>query len=84
MFLYYDINVIEEKLMVGFNEFEEIKLNKLTSRHFPYNPASGKVLEKAGFKREGVLRSEYLKDRQCLDAAVFGYLREDFIEAKSL
>ncbi len=64
--------------------FEELKLNKLTSRHFPQNPASGKVLEKAGFEREGVLRSEYLKDGQYLDAVVFGYLREDFNEAKSL
>ena len=58
--------------------FEELELNRITSRHFPHNPASGKVLEKAGFTKEGFLRSEYLKDGKYLDAVVFGYLRQDF------
>lgn len=60
--------------------FEELELNKITSRHFPHNPGSGRVLEKAGFRKEGVLRSEYLKDGVYLDAVVFGYLRQNYHE----
>jgi len=57
--------------------FDEMGLNKVTSRHFLHNPASGRVLEKAGLKHEGVLRQEYLKDGVFMDAAVFGLLRQD-------
>jgi RimJ/RimL family protein N-acetyltransferase len=38
---------------------------------FEWNPASMRVLEKCGFKREGVLRASVVKDGQVLDAMVY-------------
>ncbi|MCK5133580.1 MAG: GNAT family N-acetyltransferase [Candidatus Sabulitectum sp.] len=58
--------------------FEEMGLHKITSRHFLHNPASGRVLEKTGFAKEGLLRDEYLKDRSYLSVAVYGLLKTDY------
>lgn len=65
------------KVLVKY-AFLEMGLNKITSRHFAHNPASGRVLAKTGFSREGILRQEYLKDGVYMDAVVFGLLRRDF------
>lgn len=37
-------------------------LVRLSADHFPENPASGRVLEKLGFSREGLMRSFLVKD----------------------
>jgi len=58
--------------------FKEIGLHKITSRHFLHNPASGRVLEKIGFTKEGILRDEYRKDDKYLTASVYGLLKTDF------
>ncbi|MCK5840812.1 MAG: GNAT family N-acetyltransferase [Candidatus Sabulitectum sp.] len=58
--------------------FGEMGLHKITSRHFQHNPASGRVLEKIGFTKEGILREEYLKDDEYLSASVYGLLKADF------
>lgn len=41
------------------------------------NPASQRVLEKAGFKREGVLRKYYLLKGKPRDAVMFSLLSTD-------
>lgn len=58
--------------------FEEMGLHKITSRHFLHNPASGRVLEKIGFTKEGVLCDEYRKDDKYLSASVYGLFKVDF------
>ena len=63
--------------LVGY-AFKEMGLHKITSRHFQHNPASGRVLEKIGFTKEGILREEYLKDDEYLSASVYGLLKVDF------
>ncbi|MCK5785584.1 MAG: GNAT family N-acetyltransferase [Candidatus Sabulitectum sp.] len=57
--------------------FSEMGLHKITSRHFLHNPASGRVLEKIGFTKEGILRDEYMKDGNYISASVFGLLKAD-------
>lgn len=59
--------------------FEELHLNKMYASHFPYNPASGKVLEKNGFVYEGTLCQEIFKNNQFLDIKRYGFLKENFI-----
>jgi RimJ/RimL family protein N-acetyltransferase len=39
------------------------------------NPASSRVLEKAGFEREGVLRCAAVKRGEVLDAYLYGKVR---------
>jgi RimJ/RimL family protein N-acetyltransferase len=45
----------------------------------PYatNPASARVLEKAGFNREGILRSSVFKDGRVLDQWLYAKIREE-------
>lgn len=40
-----------------------LRLDKLSSSHFLDNPASGRVLEKLGFRRTGVIASRYSAGR---------------------
>jgi RimJ/RimL family protein N-acetyltransferase len=58
--------------------FENLNLNKITSRHMSTNPASGRVMVKAKLKKEGVLRQEFRKNGKFVDVEVYGVLREDF------
>jgi [ribosomal protein S5]-alanine N-acetyltransferase len=47
------------------------KLRRLQAYTFPFNKASMRVLEKNGFKLEGILRKEIKKDNKFLDAHVY-------------
>lgn len=46
-------------------------LARLESPVFAWNPASMRVLEKAGFQREGVLRNSVFKDGQLIDQMLY-------------
>lgn len=47
-----------------------------TLSFFVYNMGSRRVLEKAGFQLEGILRSNACKNGQVLDMAMYGLTRE--------
>jgi [ribosomal protein S5]-alanine N-acetyltransferase len=55
---------------------KEPDLYRLFANVFASNPASMRVLEKAGFRREGVLRRAVVKDGVLLDAVVYGLTRD--------
>jgi len=55
------------KLATKFG-FEKLKLKRIYASVFPFNKASRRVLEKAGYKFEGILRKEVKKDNKFLDA----------------
>jgi RimJ/RimL family protein N-acetyltransferase len=57
--------------------FAELQLQKLVAHVFEFNSASGRVLEKNGFKLEGKLRKHYQKDGRLVDARLYGLLKED-------
>ncbi len=48
----------------------------------PENIASQKVLEKVGFKKEGILRKCYFSRGKLRDTAIFSILREEWKEPK--
>lgn len=50
-------------------------LARLEANVFPHNPASVRVLEKAGYEREGYLRCLHLKEGELLDAIVMAKIR---------
>jgi RimJ/RimL family protein N-acetyltransferase len=43
---------------------------------FAWNTASMRVLEKAGFIKEGVLAKSAIKDRKIIDQIVYGRVRD--------
>ncbi len=57
--------------------FEYYDLIKIFAYVFSSNPASGRVLEKAGFKLEGNLRHQIVKNGKVLDQLVYGILKEE-------
>jgi RimJ/RimL family protein N-acetyltransferase len=50
----------------------------------PQNIASQRVLEKAGFKREGIIRQSFFSRGVWRDTAMFSILREEWKEPKIL
>ena len=50
----------------------------------PRNLASQKVLEKAGFKKEGILRRNFFQRGEWKDAYIYSILREEWKEPKIL
>lgn len=56
--------------------FGERRMNKMYAKAYETNPASSRVLEKAGFTREGVLREEGFVDGEHVDVFRYGLLAE--------
>ena len=52
--------------------FEVKKLHKVNARHFTYNPASGRVMEKAGMEKEGVQKKHVWKIDRFEDIVLYG------------
>lgn len=57
--------------------FENLGIERLTSKVYAENVASRRVLEKNGFVTEGVMRSGALKDGKLYDVYVYGKLKEN-------
>ena len=57
--------------------FQERRLNRIEARHMTRNPASGRVMEKAGMKLEGILRGQLLRSDSFEDVAIYGILACD-------
>jgi RimJ/RimL family protein N-acetyltransferase len=51
--------------------FRELQLHRIYAAPYATNPASHRVLEKAGFIREGILRSSAFKDGRILDQFLY-------------
>lgn len=57
---------------------DEVKVNRIESRHDPRNISSGKVMQKCGLKYEGTLRLSDYNNQGICDAAWYGLVREDY------
>ena len=56
--------------------FENTDILRLFAEPFAHNAASRRVLEKAGFQLEGVLRSNAVKNGRVLDMTMYALVRE--------
>ncbi len=56
--------------------FAQLPLERIEAYVFANNPASVRVLEKAGFDYEGRLRRNVIKDGEILDSLVYARLRD--------
>ncbi|WP_064093368.1 GNAT family N-acetyltransferase [Rossellomorea aquimaris] len=59
--------------------FDEKHYHKVFARYFHSNSASGKVIEKIGMKKEGVLREHVIKENEYIDLVYYGILKNEFI-----
>ena len=57
--------------------FETMELNRIEAQHELTNPSSGRVMEKCGMRREGVLRQRLYNKGRYVDVALYAILRSD-------
>jgi RimJ/RimL family protein N-acetyltransferase len=62
------------KLITKFG-FEKLKLKRIEAFVFTFNKASKRVLEKAGYKLEGILRKNSKKGNKFFDDYLFAKIR---------
>jgi [ribosomal protein S5]-alanine N-acetyltransferase len=60
----------------------EAGLNRVYASHYPWNVASGRVLEKVGMRREGVLKQHIKKWGKYEDAVFYGLTRDEYGRAR--
>lgn len=58
--------------------FEDLGLHRIHATYFSRNPASGRVMQKIGMKREGMLRDHVIKWGRYEDLVQYAILAEDF------
>lgn len=57
--------------------FGQTDIIRIFAEPFAYNRTSCRVLEKAGFQCEGVLRCNAVKNEQVLDMKMYALIRDD-------
>ncbi|MGH8378714.1 MAG: GNAT family N-acetyltransferase, partial [Gammaproteobacteria bacterium] len=67
----------EAGLVITAYAFEYLSLNRVCAYHMRRNPASGNVLKRLGFTREGCLRQRVQKWGLFEDVIVWAKLRQD-------
>ena len=58
--------------------FSELALNRVQSRHYVRNPSSGRVMQKIGMSREGILRQAVRKWGQFEDVVLYSVLASEW------
>jgi len=64
--------------------FRDLKLHRIAAGTFEFNSASGRVLLKTGFVREGLARRDVCKGGRWYNTVVYGLLRSDLRRPKKL
>lgn len=63
--------------------FSVYQYERLEGQHDKDNPASGRVLEKAGMRAEGLLRKRLINKGRHIDTVLFAIVREDWAKARA-
>ena len=59
--------------------FDEMELELVSVYHFPFNDRSRRVIEKCGFRYDGILRRAFLRyDGAVLDDVLYSMTRDEF------
>lgn len=71
-------NGIMTEVVRGFCDygFNSINLVRIEAHLFEYNLSSARVLEKCGFKKEGILKKYYNKNGQIIDSILYALVKE--------
>jgi RimJ/RimL family protein N-acetyltransferase len=68
---------VEAVAAVVDHAFGELDLNRLEADLDPRNERSARLLERLGFRREGLLRDRWIVAGEVSDSAMYGLLRQD-------
>ncbi|MDX8345165.1 GNAT family protein [Rossellomorea sp. YZS02] len=60
--------------------FSDKGMNRVGAVIVPYNKASSRVVEKLGFKQEGLLREYILQDGHAYDANMYSLLKKEWLQ----
>jgi [ribosomal protein S5]-alanine N-acetyltransferase len=71
----YATEAAREVLRFGFQDLE---LHRIQATHLARNPASGRVMQKIGMRREGRLRGHFIKWGSFEDVEIYGILADDW------
>ena len=65
--------------------FNEVDVDTICARHLVKNPASGKVMQKAGLKLEGILRQREICNytNTLMDVAYYSILKDEYKNKKT-
>ncbi|KAK7405914.1 hypothetical protein VNO78_07526 [Psophocarpus tetragonolobus] len=69
--------VVKQVIKVAFTELCHLELERIEALVDVLNVGSQRVLQKAGFQREGVLRKYVCLKRQATDMVIFSFLSTD-------
>ncbi len=58
--------------------FEELEIHRIEAQHEIDNPSSGRVMEKCGMKKEGVLRERLYNKGKYADMVLYSILRNEY------
>ncbi|MGC5771615.1 GNAT family N-acetyltransferase [Paenibacillus sp. ALJ109b] len=67
--------VVEKVIEYGFNT---LGLNRIEAFVEPENVGSRKVLEKIGFREEGILKGNFYWKNRFVDNAIYAFLKKDY------
>jgi ribosomal-protein-alanine N-acetyltransferase len=67
--------------VLGFG-FERMNLHRIEAQHAVGNDASGRVMEKCGMAREGVLRGRLFYRSAFVDVTLYAMLEDDWRKAR--
>ena len=62
--------------------FDGMDINRIEAQHEITNPSSGRVMEKCGMKKEGVLRQRLYNKGCYVDVALYAILKPDYDKVK--
>ncbi len=62
--------------------FEEKQYHKVFARYFNSNQASGRVMQKIGMKKEGILIDHVMKENRYEDLVCYGIINEGYFSEK--
>lgn len=58
--------------------FDATNINRIEAQHETENPASGRVMEKCGMKKEGILRQRLYNKGRFVDVCLYSILRSEY------
>ena len=64
--------------------FDEVGLNRIMARHDVRNPKSGRVMQKLGMTKEGILRQAGRCNAGLVDEVVYSILKSEYLERGAL
>lgn len=75
---YWNRGIMTEALALILDfGFKRMSLNRIEAQHVDANAASGRVMEKCGMKKEGVLRSRIFSKGEFRDMVLYAILKSD-------